>query len=91
MFRDLKYVSSAVQGLFKHAALFYCLFQWHSTPDKMREHNGVFGEQGWSWMGHLGSNTAVLSLDTRMERSRKQVGGAVCVCLWMCVFVNVWR
>lgn len=60
-------------GIFYMARKFYCLFQQHSTPERIHQDNQVFGEYGWNWVGCLGTSTAVLVMDTRTERSREFV------------------
>ncbi|GAX72780.1 hypothetical protein CEUSTIGMA_g236.t1 [Chlamydomonas eustigma] len=57
------------QGIFFFARKFYCLFQQHTTPERIYDHNQVFGEFGWNWLGCLGATTAVLLIDVRTERS----------------------
>eukprot|EP00798_Chlamydomonas_sp_ICE-L_P031952 gene31952-33736_t len=61
------------QGIFAHARRFYCLFQQHARPEDMFKDNNVFSEKNWSWLGHFGSNTAALVLDTRSERTREEI------------------
>ena len=69
-------------GWYEPMRLFTKVHTRHIKPQQ------VFGEQGWNWLGQLGSSTALLVLDTRMERSRAQVGcmlrGLLCYAMLCC-------
>eukprot|EP00834_Sanchytrium_tribonematis_P004908 NODE_267_length_11298_cov_1.167872.p3 type:complete len:477 gc:universal NODE_267_length_11298_cov_1.167872:5335-3905(-) len=60
------------QGVFKVAYKYYLFFQHQGTEQMLRQ-EGYFGDQGNSFIRHLGDKQAVLLVDTRKERSKDQV------------------
>ena len=65
--------SSAVfKGIFAIAWRFYLLYQQHASSNNPPEHG--FGDKGYSYLRQFNNGKlAVLALDTRRERTKKQV------------------
>ncbi len=61
------------QGIYYIARKFYALFQQHTTVERVATDNNVFGEFAWHSLTCFGATTAVLVLDTRSERTIKQI------------------
>ncbi len=60
------------QGVFAIAYHYYLLFQQQSTSALIKQ-EGYFGDQGNSFIRHMGDKQACLMVDTRKERSLDQV------------------
>lgn len=68
------------QGIYGIARKFYMLFQHHVTiEDVQRENSDLFGArigdeiQSYSFLKRFGPNLAILGIDIRGERTKKQV------------------
>ncbi|CAD7703456.1 unnamed protein product [Ostreobium quekettii] len=65
--------SPVFQGVYSAARRFYLLFQHHTTVERAREQNGLFGKDGYCFMNYLGKKVALVGLDLRSERTKRVV------------------
>ncbi|KAJ1679191.1 hypothetical protein EV182_002551 [Spiromyces aspiralis] len=63
--------SVVVSNIGRIAVKYWCLFQAHTTQNLAIQHN--FIGKGYNWLKQLGPFTAVLGLDSRTERSQREI------------------